>query len=65
MMSAAGSPKSSSPFWRSSSESFSKSASLVALPVIEASKPPPSASSTTSTSEATSSVRRKIGTIVA
>ena len=66
MISAAGSPINSSPFCRSSSESFSKSASAVREPVIETWKPScPSSDFTRSTSGATSSLRITSGTIVA
>ena len=65
-ISAAGSPISSSPFCRSSSESFSKSASAVSEPVIETWKPScPFSAFTSSTSGATSSPRITSGTIVA
>ena len=66
MISAAGSPMKSSPFCRSSSESFSKSASAVSEPVIETWNPSlPFSDCTSSTSGTTSSPRVTTGTIVA
>ena len=66
MISAAGSPINNSPFCKSCSESFSKSASAVKEPVIETAKPSwPFSDFTRSTSGATSSVRITSSSIVA